>query len=277
MFASPLIRVSDLEDLMSNKELIILDATIDKIDQKIDQTQPAFIPNSLFVDIEGKFSDPRSGLPHTLVDPGTFEREAQALGINQRSILVVYDRWGVYSSPRAWWMFCYMGHEQTFVLDGGLPAWRQRDLPTVSEHATPRVTGDFRAQPVASWITGKETIARQLDTASLNIIDARSKGRFEGSAPEPRPGLPSGHIPGASNLPFHEVLDGPSYRDKESLTKLLAPHLSTAKPNVFSCGSGITAAVVALAAYATGNRNISVYDGSWAEWAADETLPIETR
>lgn len=276
MFTTPLIQVADLADLISNTDLVILDATIDKVDQKIDQVQPVLIPDSLFFDIEGKFSDPRSGLPHTMVDPERFQEEAQALGINRRSIIVVYDRWGVYSSPRAWWMFRYMGHEQTFVLNGGLPAWRQHKLPTMSKHATPATTGDFKAQPVASWTTDKETIANQLAFGGLRLIDARSEGRFEGRAPEPRPGLPSGHIPGASNLPFDMVLDGIFYKDQEKLAEILAPHLSTMKLNVCSCGSGITAAIVALAAYRTGNENISVYDGSWAEWAADTAMPIQT-
>lgn len=277
MFTSPLIQVADLADLTSNTDLVILDATIDKVDQKIDPIQPVLIPDSLFFDIEGKFSDPRSGLPHTMVAPERFQEEAQALGINRRSIIVVYDRWGVYSSPRAWWMFRCMGHEQTFVLNGGLPAWQQHKLPTMSKHAISATTGDFNAQPVASWITDKETIANQLAFGALRLIDARSAGRFEGSAPEPRPGLPSGHIPGASNLPFNMVLDGTFYKDQEKLAEILAPHLSTVKPNVCSCGSGITAAIVALAAYQTGNENISVYDGSWAEWAADTAMPIQTR
>lgn len=261
---------------MRNEDLIILDATIDKVGQPANQLTPAFIPQSLFFDIEGKFSDLRSGLPHTMVNPETFQQEARALGINRRSTVVVYDRWGVYSSPRAWWMFRYMGHEQTYVLNGGLPTWEQQNLPTVPAHVTSHITGDFIAHPVASWITDKDTITNQLATGKLHIIDARSAGRFAGSAPEPRAGLSSGHIPGSSNIPFDRVLAGAFYQDAGQLSETLAPHLSTTTPNVFTCGSGITAAIVALAAYQSGRKNISVYDGSWAEWASDKNSPIQT-
>lgn len=275
----PLIDVKSLQVLLDEqKPVVLLDATIDKVNQPIgqDDVAPELIHHSIFFDIEGAFSDHSNPLPHTMVDAATFEREARALGINADSIVVIYDRWGIYSSPRAWWMFRSMGHENTFVLQGGLPAWKQQQLPVVSKHRnTATLTrGNFVAKPQKEYWINKEEILRGLQETENTIIDARSAGRFAGSSPEPRVGLWSGHIPGSYNIPFNEVLAGTHYKSVAELQKIFELLISD-KPVVFSCGSGISAAIIALAARQLDYQNLSIYDGSWSEWGADVNVSIE--
>lgn len=271
---SPLINVQQLRDLSPGKKVILLDATIDKVNEQIDRNTTSLIPNSIFFDIEGVFSDHSSGLPHTMIDPISFTTHVQSLGINQDSIIVVYDRWGVYSSPRAWWMFRYMGHIQTYVLNGGIKAWQQANLPVVTDHIEPSKPGNFIASPQSQWYADKDTMLTSIANSSTSIIDARGAGRFNGTVPEPRAGIRSGHIPGSSNLPFDQVLDGAFMQDKATLSSIFATHIRPEKGNTFTCGSGITASILALAAAQIGIKDIAVYDGSWSEWGSDPTLPI---
>lgn len=272
---SPLIDINTLKELNISQKLVILDATIDKVNEKIDNTNKALIPNSLFFDIQGTFSDHRSGLPNTMVSSQVFETNIRQLGINKDSVVIIYDRWGVYSSPRAWWMFRYMGHQKTYVLNGGLKAWQAAGLPVVSEHAQPQTQGNFSAILLPKWIVNKNEILTALEKHTASIIDARGAGRFNATIPEPRPGMRSGHIPTSINIPFEQVLNGYYIKNTQKLRQIFSSYLIKDRSIIFSCGSGITASILALAVSQLGINNISVYDGSWAEWGADPSLPIE--
>lgn len=273
-FSSSLITPQQLSNELDNSKIALLDCTIDKVGQSLKDTSLELIANSLFFDIENTFSDKNNPLPHTLVSPEIFTEGIQELGINQDSIIVLYDRWGIYSSPRAWWMFKVMGFDQVYILAGGLPAWKDHHYATSDHHVKPWQKGNANAHFNSEWFADKDYVLANYQNNTTSIIDARSQGRFTASAPEPRAGLRGGHVPNSYNLPFDLVLEGNSYRSEEELGKLF----KTFNPNneqIFSCGSGITASILAFASHLLGNKNIKVYDGSWSEWGQEElNLPI---
>lgn len=272
-FETSLITIKQLQENFDNPKIVVVDCTIDKVGQSMKGSQLRLIPNSLFFDIENKFSDVKNSLPHTLVAADEFTKEIQTLGIDNDNIIILYDRWGIYSSPRAWWMFKVMGFEQVFVLDGGLPAWEKEKLPVMNTYLIPTKAGNATAQFSPQYYAGKATILSAYNNRDISIIDARSQERFNATAPEPRAGLLGGHIPYSHNLPFDRVLDGNYYRSKEELTSLFSDYCDH---QIYTCGSGVTASILAFASYLSGNKNISVYDGSWSEWGQKELkLPIE--
>ncbi|MGS2720222.1 sulfurtransferase [Paraglaciecola aestuariivivens] len=270
-----ILSVSELQNLMGDPELCILFTHIDNPTAKqLPNTQHGFIWGSLEFDFEKQFCDKSSSLAHTMPSATWFEQQAQKLGINQNSKIVVYDAYGLFCAPRVWWMFKSMGHQQVAVLNGGLPAWINQGGQLQPELANCTVEGNFCAQYQANYFISAKQILEQLP--QLNVLDARTAGRFKGTVPEPRAGLRSGHIPSAKNLAFAECLEKGELKAKSDLHSIFNDlNLKARQPLVFTCGSGVTACILALAACELGYKNLAVYDGSWEEWGATEDLPIE--
>ena len=251
-------------------EVVILDATLPPVGvQPAPDTHAAYldqhIPGAVFFNID-TLSDPTSGLPHTLPTAQAFGQAMSALGVSSTATLVVYEQGPVFSAPRARWMLQTMGAADVFLLDGGLQAWLNEALPTESGPVT-RHSADFQATLDISAITSFDQLQQTL-AAHGQVLDARSTGRFTGTALEPRPGLSSGHMPGAVSMPYTGLTDGDRMLSSPQLEQLFADKgVDLYRPITTTCGSGITAAVVLLAAELAGAQDLSLYDGSWAEYA----------
>lgn len=263
----PLVSVKWLEQHLDASNLVILDASIPKVTgDGSNDTNNVQIPNARFFDLKNKFSDSRAPFPTTFPTQEQFQREAQNLGINKYSAIVIYDDKGIYSSPRAWWLFRAFGHNNVAVLDGGLPAWITSHNKVEPKQQTPAKTGDFTAKLQLHLMKFFNDVKKESVDAKHVIIDARSRGRFIGTEPEPRKGLRSGTIPNSRNLPFDELLDNGKFKTEAELLNIFSSVANTSDNITFSCGSGITACVLALGAELAGYKNLSVYDGSWTEW-----------
>ena len=262
---------------LKDPNLIILDAsqTENKSGLKT-EFEGLQIPNARFFDLKNTFSKKDTDLPNMLLNSEDFEVEVRKLGINNASKIVVYDNLGIYTSPRVWWMFKIMGHDNIAVLNGGLPEWVNIGFETEMIQNKKYKVGDFKATFKPTMVKNIEDIKINLKTEKGLLIDARSKGRFNGTAPDPRPTLKSGHIPNAVNLPYTEVLNNGKLKSKEELTQLFNKIQINDLPLIFSCGSGITACILNLAAEQVVKNEKAVYDGSWTEWASTNSNPIES-
>jgi len=235
----------------------------------------AHIPDAVYFDID-EIADPESDLSHTFPPSHVFSSRVRKLGLGDGNKLVVYDQNNFFAAARVWWMFRAMGFADVLVLDGGLQAWIEAggevdDIPPVAveRHLTPRVRADL--------LKTKAQMAALVEKGGATIIDARPAGRFTGDAPEPRKGLSSGHMPGSVNLPGSALIENGFLKPADALRALFKEAgIDPDKPIVTSCGSGVTAAVTALALAVLGNGHVAVYDGSWTEWALDGSLPIAT-
>jgi thiosulfate/3-mercaptopyruvate sulfurtransferase len=270
-----IVSVQWLAENLSAENLVLFDASMKPIVPVPNAVpeSPTYIPGSLRFDFDDVLCDHNTSLPHMMPSPEFFTDEMQKLGVNSDSAIVVYDKVGIYSSPRAWWMFRAMGHDQVAVLDGGLPAWIQAGHATVPSLATPKQRGDFASQPQGWLFVDSKTVVQALTDSAFSVIDARSAGRFTGQEPEPRAGLRSGHMPNAVNIPHTILLDNGQLISKSKLRSIFEQYKD--KKMIFSCGSGVTACVVALAAEQAGYKDLAVYDGSWSEWGQpDSGFPV---
>ncbi|HQY43514.1 MAG TPA: 3-mercaptopyruvate sulfurtransferase [Paracoccaceae bacterium] len=258
-----------LEAHLKDPDLRILDASWYLPDAGRDakaEYQAAHIPGARFFDID-EIADKRSGLPHMAPPPEMFISRMRAMGVGDGHQVVVYDGSGLFSAARVWWTFRLMGKADVAVLDGGLPKWQAEGRPVED---MPPIVRDrhITVQRQAHLVKDVTQVAAAAKLGDYAIIDARSPGRFKGEEPEPRPGLRSGHIPGAVNVPYREVLNGDgTMKSPDALRNLFtAAGVDLKKPAITSCGSGVTAAVLSLALERIGKRDHSLYDGSWAEW-----------
>ena len=269
---SPLVSVAWLYEHLEMPNLVVLNATLPKV-ATAGQKVGLQIRGARPFDIKNTFSDTTSHLPNTVPTSIQFETEAAILGINTDSIVVVYDEHGIYSSPRAWWLFKTFGHDQVAVLDGGLPAWLEAEFPTEKKHSDADQKGNFKANLVSNSMKNYEEVLTAIDDPEIVILDARSEARFTGHSPEPREGLRSGHIPASINQPYTRLIHKNVMKSKKELMDIFGDYQQDEW--IMSCGSGITACILALGAELAGHQKISVYDGSWTEWGSREELPIE--
>ena len=274
----PLVTTEWLAKQLDAPDLRVLDGSWHMPQLKRDpraEFAQAHIPGAAFFDIDA-VADHGTNLPHMLPDAATFASAVGALGVGSGDRVVVYDGRGVVSAARVWWTFRVFGHDAVAVLDGGLRKWCAEGRPVESGAASPT--------PRAFTATVRPELVRDLAAMRANVVgrtaqvlDARSAGRFAGTEPEPRAGLRGGHIPGSLNLPYDTLYreDGTLKAPDELRGAFQRAGLDLARPVVTTCGSGVTASVLALALYLIGRREVAVYDGSWSEWGGRPDTPIE--
>lgn len=271
-----LISAAQLENVLLEEPVALVCALMkDPVTKEDIDRHQGMLPQSIDFDIDGEGSDHNSGLPHSMPEAGALAAYLGRLGITQESSVVVYDTKGIYSAPRVWWMLKALGHQQVSILDGGAPAWQAEGLPVEVEQPGMSLR-KYVADPQSGWFVNSSAVLAAQNTHA-QIVDARSPERFNGEADEPRPGVRKGHIPGSVNLYYQDLLENGRFRHKVALKERFdAAGIDLNKPVICTCGSGITACIVGVAAHILGAKEVSVYDGSWSEWGADTQYPVAT-
>ena len=269
-----------LADRLGSPDLVILDGSMHLPTSGRNaraEYEGEHIPETLFFDID-VVADKSNSLPHMLPSTVQFASQVKKMGIGDGLQIVVYDTEGLYSAARVWWMFRTMGHDDVAVLNGGLKKWKAEGRAITDEPPRPRQPRHFTPRFNSALVRDADEVKSLIGHATTQIIDARAAPRFAGSVPEPRAGLRSGHIPSSRNVPFTNLLnkDG-TLKDEAGLRAAFTDSgVDINRPVVASCGSGVTAGVIAFALAQLGRPDTAVYDGSWTEWGGRTDLPIET-
>ena len=273
----PVVSTAWLAQHLGEADVRVVDATLPLVGQSghgRDSYRAGHIPGAVFFDINA-IADPDTDLPHMLPSPQDFAEAAGRLGLGRESQIVVYDAHGIYSAPRVWWTLRVMGYRRVYVLDGGLKAWVASGHDIETTDATPipvtLVPGLDR-----SLVADLARVADVLAHGTTQVVDARSVGRFRGEAPEPRTSLRSGHMPGALNVPFDQVVNADGTLKAAAELAHVFAAVDLTRPVITSCGSGVTASVLALALARLGRNDVAVYDGSWTEWGGRADTAVVT-
>ncbi|ONK74447.1 uncharacterized protein A4U43_C03F6340 [Asparagus officinalis] len=296
--SEPVVSCDWLHSNLRDPDVKILDASWYMPNEQrnpFQEYQVAHIPGALFFDVDG-ISDRSSNLPHMLPSEEAFAAAVSALGIQNKDGVIVYDGKGIFSAARVWWMFRVFGHDKVWVLDGGLPQWRASGYDVESSAsgdsilkasaASEAIEKIYRGQPVGPanfeaklqphllWTL--DQIKQNINDQTHQHVDARSKARFDGLAPEPRKGIRSGHVPGSKCIPFVQMLDGSQMLlpSSELMKRFEQEGISLDRPVVTSCGTGVTACILALGLHRIGKSDVPIYDGSWTEWGSHPDTPV---
>lgn len=275
----PLVSTARLAEQLTDPDVQVVDATwYMPSDGRLGRTafEAGHIPGAVFFGID-EIADQETDLPHMLPAPEAFAAAAAELGLRREETVVVYDAEGLFSAPRVWWTLRVMGFPKVFVLDGGLPKWRADGHPVTDGPGAP-VGADVQPVFRPELVRSLDQVSDLMKSHAAQVVDARSPARFRGEAPEPRPGLRSGHMPGARNVPFAELVnsDGTMKSAAEIRAAFEGAGVDLARPIVTTCGSGVSAALLALALARLGREDVAVYDGSWTEWGGRADTPVAT-
>ncbi|HEX5508964.1 MAG TPA: 3-mercaptopyruvate sulfurtransferase [Pseudolabrys sp.] len=276
--ASRWLRSTDwLADNLGENNVVVVDGSYYLPAQGRDahaEYRAGHIPGAVFFDIE-TIADKSTDLPHMLPGPDEFAQAVGALGVAETDTIVVYDGLGFFSAPRVWWTFRIFGAKNVFILDGGLPKWKQEGRPTEAGDSKRRPR-PFKAEMDTGAVAMVADVQMALNGDDVQVVDARSPGRFKGTEAEPRKGLRSGHMPGALNVPSSAIVENGRLASPEKIAAAFRKAgVDTEKPIITSCGSGVSAVVLAMGLDAIGKKMPRIYDGSWTEWGGRADLPVE--